>query len=195
MCLDCRNNQHACRHSETTDDEEEATAETVNSPSGIECEQDSESRVKGVDQCNSRGAFEDFLVDLGRVAVEGALTSDLLAGVYDKRKAEALAHGFVLPESGVARRDGLLLELDGLADHEKLVFNILLCVSYPGQRAASTLDLPLLDVPSRRLGDEWRLRNDEDRHKQLEDDDHLPVPFAKAAASSNVLLASIVYPD
>lgn len=95
--LDCRDDQHACRHTDTTNDKEEATAETVNSPSGIEREQDSESRIEGVDQCDSRGAFEDFLVNLSGIAVEGALTGNLLASVDDKRQTKTLAHGFILP--------------------------------------------------------------------------------------------------
>lgn len=93
--------QHAERHADTTDDEEEATAETVHSPGGVEREQDSESCVEGVDQCNSRGAFEDLLVDLGRVTVQGTLTSDLLAGVDDKCKGKTLAYGTILPEGRV----------------------------------------------------------------------------------------------
>jgi hypothetical protein len=39
------------------------------------------------------------------------------------------------------------------------------------------------------------LRNDEDRDKQLEDNDHLPVPFAEASTAGDVLLAAIVDPD
>lgn len=163
--LDCRNDQHAYRHTNTTNDEEEATAETVNSPSGVERERDSKSRIEGVDQCNGGGAFENFLVDLGGVAVERSLASDLLAGVDDKRKKETLAHGFILPQSRVGRRDGLFLELNRLADHKKFVVNLFLCVSYTGQSAASTLKFLLLDIPPRRLGNEWCLRNDEYRHK------------------------------
>jgi hypothetical protein len=148
-----RNDQHANRHTDTSNDEEKSTAETIDSPGRIEREQYPKSCIECVDQGDSRGAFENFLVNLGGVAVERALASDLLAGVDDKRKAQTLAHGFVLPQSGVGRRDGLVLELDRLADHEKFVLNILLCVSYSGQRAASTLEFPLLDIPARGFGD------------------------------------------
>jgi hypothetical protein len=39
------------------------------------------------------------------------------------------------------------------------------------------------------------LCNDEDGHKELEYDDHLPVPFAETSTAGDVLLAAIVDPD
>jgi hypothetical protein len=90
--------QHAKRHADAADDEEEAPAETVDGPGGVEREQDSEGGVESVDQGDGGGALEDFLVDLGGVAVERALAGDLLAGVDDKRKGKTLAHGRILPE-------------------------------------------------------------------------------------------------
>jgi hypothetical protein len=95
------NNQHAEGHTDATNDKEEATAEAVDSPSCVEREQDSEGGVESVDQCNSGRALEDFLVNLGRITVERALTSDLLAGVDDERKTETFAHGTILPEGRV----------------------------------------------------------------------------------------------
>jgi hypothetical protein len=71
----------------------------------------------------------------------------------------------------------------------------LLGVSHAGKRLAGALQFALLDVPAWGFGDERCLRDDEDRHKQLEYDDHLPVPFAEASAAGDVLLATIVYPD
>lgn len=71
----------------------------------------------------------------------------------------------------------------------------MLGVPHAGKRLACALELALLDVPPWRLGDEWRLRNDEDRHEQLEYDDHLPVPLAEASTTGDILLATIVYPD
>jgi hypothetical protein len=140
-------------------------------------------------------ALEDLLVDLGGVAVEGALAGDLLAGVDDKRKAETLAHGRILPEGRVRRRDGFFLELDRLADHEEFVCNVLLGVAHAGKRLAGALQFSLLDVPAWGFGDERCLRDDEDGHEQLEYDDHLPVPLAEASAAGDVFLATIVYPD
>lgn len=52
LCFHCSNDQHAERHTDTSDDEEEATTETVNGPGRIECEQDSKGGVEGVDQCD-----------------------------------------------------------------------------------------------------------------------------------------------
>jgi hypothetical protein len=71
----------------------------------------------------------------------------------------------------------------------------LLGVPHAGKRLACALEFALLDVPPWGFGDERRLCNDEDRHKQLEYDYHLPVPLAKASAPSDVLLATIVDPD
>ena len=71
----------------------------------------------------------------------------------------------------------------------------MLGVSDAGERVACALELALLDVPTWRLGDEWCLRNDEDGNKQLEDDDHLPVPLAEASTAGDVLLAAVVDPD
>jgi len=101
--LYCRDDQHAERHANATNDEEETTAEPVHSPGRIEREQDSESCVECVDQRDGRRALEDFLVDLSRIAVERALPGDLLAGVDDESETETLAHGAIFPESRVGR--------------------------------------------------------------------------------------------
>lgn len=66
------------------------------------------------------------MVNLGRVCVEGTLTCNLLAGVEDKGEQETLANGAILPESSVARRNGLLLEFESLANGQNLVLDFLL---------------------------------------------------------------------
>ena len=87
------------------------------------------------------------------------------------------------------------MSVDGFADHEEFVCDFLFRVANAGERIACTLKLALLDVPAWRLRDEWRLRNDENRDEQLENDDHLPVPLAEASTAGDVLLAAVVDPD
>lgn len=103
LSLDGCDDDHAESHTDTTDDEQEAATKAVDSPGRVEGEEDTEGGVESVDEGDGRRGLEDFLVDLGGVAVERALTSDLLTGVDDKSEHQTLADGAILPESRVGR--------------------------------------------------------------------------------------------
>lgn len=190
--LDGGGDDHAKTHANCADDEKRLAAEAVDGPGGVEREDDAEGGVEGVDEGNLRGTGEDFLVDLGGIGVERALTGNLLTGVDDESEQQTLAHRWILPQRGVARRDGLLLELERLTDHQELVFDVLLRVADAAERGARSINIvALLDVPTRGLGNEPELGEDKDGHQELEDDNHAPVPLAEAGL---VLLAGKVDP-
>lgn len=172
---------HADAHADAADDEEEFAAEAVDGPGGVEGEEDAEGGVEGVDQADLGGFFApDFLVDFGRVRVERALAGDLLARVEDEGEEETFAHGTVFPERRVGRGDGFLFEFEGFADHQDLVFDLLLRVADPAEAGACGVDVvALLDVPSRGAGDGREENDDDDRDEHLKYHDQLPVPFAQ----------------
>lgn len=185
--------EHADGHAGGADDEEPAAAEAVGGPHGVEGEEDAAGGVEGVDEVDGVVRGPDLLVDGGGVAVEGALAGELLADVEDEGEVEALADGGVLEEGGVAPADGLLLVLDGLADGEELLLDLLLGVADAHEGGAGGVDVALLlDVPAGALGLEGQGDDDDDGDEHLEDDDHLPVPLAERGA---VLGAGVVLCD
>ena len=171
--------EHADAHAYAADDEQELAAETVDGPGRVEREDDAKGRVQGVDERDLVAVGKHVLVDDGRVGVQRALARDLLARVDDEGEEEPLAHRAVLPEGQVAGRDGLLFELERLADDEDLVFDFLLRVAHLAQRLPRLFDVvAVLDVPAWGAGDEEDEGEDDAGDQELEDDDHFPVPFS-----------------
>ena len=184
--------EHADTHADGSGDEQELAAKAIDGPSGVESEQNTECSVEGVNESNGRGVGEDLLVDNGRVGVEGTLAGDLLTGVEDKGEQQTLAHGAILPEGRVGRGDGFLFELESFTDLEDFVLDFFFGVADLSETGAGLLDsAATLYVPTGSLWDEPDLGNNEDRHEDLEYDDHLPVPLAEGL---DVLCASIVDP-
>lgn len=184
--------KHANTHAQGADHEHPATAEAVDGPGSVESEQDTTGGVQGVDQVDSRGGFPHLFVDGAGVGVERALAGELLADVEGKGQVETLANGRVLEQRSVARADGLLLVLQGLADNSEFFFDHGLGLTDAAQGAAGALDVALLlDVPTRCLGHEGKQNNDNDRDEDLEDHNHAPVPLAQILA---VQTAGIVDP-
>ena len=75
----CRD--HACCHADGTNEEQEATAESVNRPGRVECENDAEGAVECIDELDGVVVSEHRLIDLCRIVVERALARELLANV------------------------------------------------------------------------------------------------------------------
>jgi len=84
--------EHACSHAKSPNDEEEFSAISIDSPDGVQCEEDTTSSVDGIDQVDSRGIFVNTLVDLRRVRVQSALAGQLLSTVDDEGDVETLSN-------------------------------------------------------------------------------------------------------
>ena len=106
--FDESDDDHADAHADATDDEQELAAVAIDCPDCVQCEDDTKGGIEGIDQCNGGGRGEDFLVDLGAVGIQGALTGDLLSTVDHKGEQKALAYRAVFPESGVGGGDFFL---------------------------------------------------------------------------------------
>lgn len=116
MSFNTGNDDHTNTHTDTTDDEKELSSKAVDDPDGIQGEKNTKCSVQGVDEGDLAAAGENLLVDLGRVRVERALTSDLLASVDDQSEEHTLAQGLVLPQSRVVSGNSLLFILNSFAD-------------------------------------------------------------------------------
>lgn len=60
-----------------------------------------------------------------------------------------------------------------------LILDLLVSISDFGERVAGSFNLLLLHIPTRAFRDERDLDDNEKRHEQLKDDDHLPVPLSE----------------
>jgi hypothetical protein len=134
-------NDHAETHADTTDNQEELASEAINDPHRVQCENDTEGGVEGVDEGDRSGVGKHLLVDLRRVRVQGALSSDLLTGVDDERQSHTLAQGLVLPERTVVAGDGFLFVLESLTDPQDFLLNFLFSLTDSAQSRAGLLDV------------------------------------------------------
>lgn len=152
-------NDHANTHAYATEDKQKLAAKAVDSPGGVESEEDGTGGVQGIDESNRVGALENLLIDDGTVRVECTLPCNLLPCVDDHRDVHPLADTLVFPQRGVATGDGLGLKFKSLSDLCDLGLHLLFAVTNSEQRVAGLLvTFAFLDEPSGRLWNKEDLR-------------------------------------